>query len=242
MRQKDYGSADLVEGKVYRILLVEDHTALRQALALMLNREPEFVVVGEAGTLAGAREMLGGADIAIVDLGLPDGNGVELIRELRGTGGAGEGSGCVALVLTASLDRMEVARAVEAGAAGVIHKAAPVAEIVDALRRLCADEPLLSPAQIVDLLGFAVRRRERDAAARSVAESLTSREREVLQALARGLSNGEIARQLGIAVETERNYMTNILTKLRVKSRLQAVVFAMRHGLVDVEPTPPDEG
>ncbi|HEX2728593.1 MAG TPA: response regulator transcription factor [Rubrobacteraceae bacterium] len=225
-----------------RILLVENHPALRRALAWMLEREREFVVVGEAGTLAEARKILHGVDAAVIDLDLPDGDGVELIQELREANpGIQEVSSCKTLVLTASSDRMEPARAVEAGAGGVLHKSSPIVEVVDALRRLCAGEALLSTAEVIELLGFAVSQRELARTARLAQESLTPREREVLWALAEGLDNKEIAERLGIAVETERNYMTSLLAKLGVHSRLQALVFAVRHGLVDIHSASPGE-
>lgn len=225
-----------------RILLVENHPALRRALAGMLEREREFIVVGEAGTITEARKMLHGVDAAVIDLDLPDGDGVELIEELREANSSGQGiSSCKTLVLTASPDRMEPARAVEAGAEGVLHKTSPIVEVIDALRRLCAGETLLSTAEVIELLGFAVSQRELARIARLAAESLTPREREVLWALADGLDNKEISERLGIAVETERNYITSILAKLGVHSREQALVFAVRHGIVKIHSAPPDK-
>lgn len=222
-------------GNMIRILLVEDHHVLREALAQMLEREPAFTVVGQAGTLAEAREMLRDIDVAIIDLGLPDGEGSDLIADLREANPRREGAPKpMALVLTASFDHLDMARAVEAGAAGILHKTVAVNEVVDAVHRLWEGEPLLSTAEIIELMGFAIRRREQNRTARLAMQSLTPREREVLQALAAGLNNRGIADRLGIAVETERNYMTSVLAKLGVNSRLQALVFAVRHGLVDI--------
>ncbi|HEX4993264.1 MAG TPA: response regulator transcription factor, partial [Rubrobacteraceae bacterium] len=101
-----------------RLLLVEDHASFRQTLALVFDQEPDFEVVAQAGTVAEARRVMQNreADLAVVDLSLPDGEGVELIEELRETNPL-----FAALVLTASLDRAEHARAVEAGAAGILH-------------------------------------------------------------------------------------------------------------------------
>jgi DNA-binding NarL/FixJ family response regulator len=214
-----------------RILLVEDHASFRQTLAILFDREPEFEVVGQAGTLAEARRVMEDvkADMAVVDLSLPDGEGVELIEEL------GEAApGLATLVLTASVDRADHARAVEAGAAGVLHKSADVDEIIEAVRRLAAGETLLSHGEITDLLRIAVRYRERELRVRSAAERLTPREMEVLQALSEGLSNKEIANRMHISVETERSHMMNILTKLGARSRLQALVIAARHGIVGI--------
>ena len=213
--------------KTHRILLVEDHPALRQSLAWVLEAEADLVVVGQAGSLAEARAMTCGVDVAIIDPGLPDGDGVELIGELHE-----RNPECMVLILTASLDHADFARAVEAGAAGVLNKSVSIEEIRNAVRRLCAGETLFSMGEIFELKGFAALQQDRDAAAHALLESLTVREREVLEALAEGIDNSEIAHRLGIAIETERYYMANILTKLGVKSRLQALIFALRHNIV----------
>ena len=212
-----------------RILLVEDHASFRQTLAFIFDQEPEFEVVAQAGSLAEARRELPGlkADLGIIDLTLPDGEGVELIRELREANRE-----FVALILTASLDKAEHARAVEAGAAGVLHKSADVDEILDSTRRLASGETLLSPQELVEFLRIAGQSREEEREAQMSIGQITPREREVLQTLAEGLSNKEIAARLHMSVDTERTHMMNILNKLGVHSRLQALLFAARHGLV----------
>ena len=215
-----------------RILLVEDHASFRQTLAFIFDQEPEFEVVAQVGSLADARReaMHLEADLGVIDLSLPDGEGVELIRELRGVNRE-----FIALILTASLDKSEHARAVEAGAAGVLHKSADVDEILDAARRLAAGETLLSPQELVEFLRIAGQSREQEREARMSLDQITPREREVLQTLAEGLSNKEIAARLHMSVDTERTHMMNILNKLGVHSRLQALLFAARHGLVKLK-------
>jgi two-component system nitrate/nitrite response regulator NarL len=212
-----------------RLLLVEDHASFRQTLALVFDQEPDFEVVAQAGSLAEARRMMKGreADVGVIDLSLPDGEGVELIEELREANPL-----FAALVLTASLDREEHARAVEAGAAGVLHKSADVDEIIDATRRLAAGETLISQEELVEMLRLAGQSREEEREARASIEQLTPREMEVLRALAEGLSNREIAHRLHMSVDTERTHMMNILNKLSVHSRLQALLFAARYGLI----------
>ena len=214
-----------------RLLLVEDHASFRQTLALVFDGEPDFEVVAQAGTVAEARKVMGDreADLAVLDLSLPDGEGVELIEDLREAN-----PHFAALVLTASLDRAEHARAVEAGAAGVLHKSTDVDEILDSTRRLGAGETLLSPEELVELLRIAGQSREEEREARASIEQLTRREREVLMALSEGLSNKQIAERLHMSVDTERTHMMNILNKLGVHSRLQALLFAARHGLVEL--------
>jgi DNA-binding NarL/FixJ family response regulator/two-component sensor histidine kinase len=213
--------------KAIRVLLLEDHSSFRQATASVFGREPGFEVVGQAGSLAEARRLLEGVDVAVVDLGLPDGYGGEIIKELREKNPQAQ-----TLVLSATLDRAEMARAVEAGAAGFLHKSAGMVEVMEAIRRLRAGETLLPVEEVVELLRFAGSRREHEHEARLAIAQLTPREKEVLQALAEGLDGKEIAEQLGISDKTERNHMASILAKLGVHSRLQALVFALRHSVV----------
>jgi DNA-binding NarL/FixJ family response regulator len=215
---------------VNRVLLVDDHATFREPLAFMFDREPDFEVVAQAGTLAEARSVLEGVDLAVVDLNLPNGDGTELIGELRAVNPRG-----MVLVLTASSEREVHARAVEAGAAGVLHKSVRIKEVIDAARRLAAGEAILSADEFVELMRLAGRRRERDHEAQRAIEKLTPREREVLLALADGLSDKDIAERLHVGVGTVRNHIVSIFGKLEVHSRLQALVFAVRHGVVEID-------
>ena len=221
-----------VERERTRILLVEDHASFRQALAFMFEREEEFAVVGQAGTLAEARRFLNGSggetDVAVCDLALPDGDGFDLIEELAANGEV------ITLVLSASLEPARFARAVEAGASGVLHKAAAIGDIVEAVKRLRAGEALLSPDEVIEMLRMVSRQRQEQTEAQRAIDRLTRREREVLHALSEGLDSKDIAEKLSITVETERTHMVNILNKLGVHSRLQALVFAVRNGLIEI--------
>jgi DNA-binding NarL/FixJ family response regulator len=218
---------------MHHILLVDDHASFRQTLAFVFDQQPDIEVVAQAGSLAEARRALEGLenepDLGVIDLSLPDGEGTELIKDLREAN-----EDFAALLLTASLDRTDHARAVEAGAAGVVHKSADVDEILDATRRISEGETLLSPEELVEMLRIASQDREEEREARANIEQLTRREREVLQALGEGLSNKQIAERLHMSVDTERTHMMNILSKLGVHSRLQALLFAARHGLVEI--------
>jgi DNA-binding NarL/FixJ family response regulator len=212
-----------------RILLVEDHLAFRQALALVLDQEPGCSIVAQAGTLAEAQAVTADIDIAIVDLSLPDGDGTEFIAGLRSSA-----PDVMVLALTASVDPLQIARAVEAGAAGVLHKSVSLQEIIMGVHRLAEGEWLLSPSEVVRLLRYLSSHREQTDAARQALRQLTPRERQVLEALADGLDSKEIAARLGISVETERTHMVNILSKLGLHTRLQALVFLVRHGAVTI--------
>jgi DNA-binding NarL/FixJ family response regulator len=214
---------------VNRVLLVDDHATFREPLAFMFDREPEFEVVAQAGSLSEARRKVEGVDLAVVDLNLPDGDGTELIGNLRAASPR-----AVVLVLTASAERGAYARAVEAGAAGVLNKSSSIKEVIDAARRLSAGEAVLSADEVAELLRLAGSRRERDREAQEAIEQLTPREGEVLRLLADGLSDKEIAERLYIGSGTARSHVVSILGKLGVHSRLQALVFAVRYGLVDI--------
>src|SRR4051812_30895967 len=211
-----------------RVLLVEDHTAVREAIAGMLEREPDVTVVGQAESLAEARDLLHGVDVAVLDLALPDGDGIALIPELRAASPEAQ-----VLVLSANLDRARTAPAIDAGAAGALDKTADLDQVVDAIRRLRAGKPLVAGHEIVELLRFAGHRREQEREVRQAIASLTLRELEVLKALAAGLDGQTIADTLGISVRTQRNHVARILNKLGVHTQLQAVLFALRYGLID---------
>ncbi len=212
------------------LLLVDDHTSFREALAFMLNREPDLSVVAQAGTAAQARACEAAWSVAVVDLGLPDGHGADVVESLFD-----QVPEARVVVLTASSRPAELAAAYEAGAVGVVQKTAGIGEIVDAIRAVASGRSLVDPSDLVEILRQARKQRERVAVGRQLAEKLTPREREVLQALADGRSNREIAERLHITVETQRTHMVNILAKLGAHSQLQALVIAVRHGIVSVE-------
>jgi PAS domain S-box-containing protein len=212
-----------------RVLLVEDHTAVREAIAALFGREGDFEVVGQASTLAEARELLHDVDVAVIDLGLPDGYGGDLVQELRAASPRAQ-----ALVLSATIDRAEIARAIDSGAAGTLDKSVGIDEVVETVRRVRAGETLLAADELADLLRVAGRRREQERTDRQAIERLTPREHEVLQALARGLDSQAIADRLHITLRTERNHVASILSKLGVHSQLQAVLLALRYAIVEL--------
>lgn len=215
-----------------RLMLVDDHAAFREPMAFWLDREPGLTVVAQAGTLAEARALVGTLpiDVVLIDLDLPDGFGADLIRDLRR-----RHPDATSLVLTASSQRRDQAQAIEAGAAYVMLKSAPVAEIVGAIRRLAAGEALLLPQEVIELLRFAAERHTSEMVARQALARLTPREIETLQALAAGLGNDEIAAKFSISSETVRAHVRNILAKLDVDTRLQAVLLALRFGVITLD-------
>jgi DNA-binding NarL/FixJ family response regulator len=216
---------------VIRVLLLDDHTSFRELLALRLAQEPDLAVVVEVGSLAEGRQAVGQVevDVALVDLDLPDGSGVELIRDLRQMNPQAQ-----AVLLTASGDRHLHADAVAAGASGVLSKTVGSAEIIGAIRRLVAGDALLSPREAIELFRLADQRREFERSAHRLVDHLTPREHDLLRLLAEGLPDAAIAERLAISPKTVRNQMVGLLAKLQVDSRLQALVVAARHGIVTI--------
>src|SRR5829696_2337002 len=191
---------------------IEDHTSFRQALAFMLEREPGFEVAEQVGSLAEARqlngEVLENVEVAIVDLALPDGDGLDLIEDFSSQ------PRVMTLVLSASLEPGRFARAVEAGASGVLHKSTPIKDIVEAVRKLRAGEALLSPAEVVEMLRLVGRERQEEHAARQEVERRTTREMEVLQWLAVCVESMEIVKKIYVTLEMHPTHMVNIRDKL----------------------------
>jgi len=218
---------------VIRLLLVDDHASSREPLAMLLDDEPDLSVIGRAETLAGARELLAGGlqvDVTVLDLGLPDGPGEDLVSPLLATNPRS-----AVLVLTSFSDRDRLARAVGAGAAGVLNKSSEVATILDAIRRLHRGERLVAPDEAAAALRLTQtsgldRQREADLLA-----SLTPREREILEVLAEGLADKEIAARLSVSIATVRTHVNAILAKTGARSRTQALILAVRHGIVRIE-------
>src|SRR5918999_2847136 len=215
------------------VLLVDDHDVFRETLSFLLARQPDIAIGGEAGSVAEARAQLHGEaafQVAVVDLDLPDGSGAEILEELHDTDPSALG-----LVLTTYTETRQLARAIEAGAAAVLHKSASADEVLDAIRRLHAGERLVSQDEVMEAVRLMSReRREKRDAERAVGR-LTPRERELIQVLGEGLADKEIAARLHLTVGTVRRHLASIFEKLGVRSRLQAIIVAARHGLVRLE-------
>lgn len=210
-----------------RVLVVDDHQAFCQPFAFMLAREPDLDVIGAVGTVAAARPLLRGADVAVLDLDLPDGSGVALVNALME-----EAPSAKSLILTGGTDEQTLARAIEAGASAILYKSTTLDHILATIRRLHAGEELLSLSEVRTVLLRASQHRDRHLQAQAALASLTPREVQVLEALATGLSDKEIAESLHISAETVRTHMGNLLHKLGVDSRLRAVLFAARYGAI----------
>jgi two-component system, NarL family, response regulator DevR len=203
-----------------RVLLVDDHEIVRRGLRDLLNGEPDIEVVAEAGTSAEGltRASADAADVAVVDVRLPDGNGVELCRALRSLQPAP-----YCLVLTAFDDEQALLEAIMAGASGYLLKQVRGQDVVQAIREVAAGRSLLDPLTTAHLLD-----RMRRAAETDELGALTERERDVLTLLGEGLTNREIGERLFLAEKTVKNYVTAVLAKLGMERRTQAVAWVAR--------------
>jgi len=214
--------------KRIRVLLVDDHQLLTGSLAAVLSREPDIEVVGQAGTVADARALSRERlDIVLMDYRLPDGTGAEATRAIKARWPSAH-----VVMLTALNDDETVLESIQAGADGYLTKDRAVDEVVGAVRAAHAGETLLPRSVIMGIAQRVAAARDRTVERRPI-EPLTPRELEVLRALAEGLSTPEISERLFIAPNTLRTHVQNIMGKLRVHSKLEAVAFALRHRLVE---------
>jgi DNA-binding NarL/FixJ family response regulator len=210
------------------VLFVEDHRLLADSLSAMLAREPDIEVVGIAGTVAEAKEMARERlDVVLMDYHLPDGTGAEATRSIKARWPSAR-----VVMVTALSDDETVLESIQAGADGYLTKDRAAEEVVLAVRAADAGETLLPRSVIQEIARRVAAARERDEE-RRVIEPLTPRELEVLRALTEGLSTPEICERLYIAPNTLRTHVQNIMGKLRVHSKLEAVAFALRYRLVE---------
>jgi DNA-binding NarL/FixJ family response regulator len=212
-----------------RLLIVEDHAALRTALGYLIDREDDMTVAAQAGSIAEAVERLFDIDVALVDLDLPDGDGVTLIPEIRSRNPESK-----VVILTGSKDHVDYGRAIERGAVGVLHKTVSLDQVLDTIRLASNDQSIHSHDEIIEFMRHIVTDRVRDLEAARIRASITPRELDLLHGLADGLSDLEMAQRFNISVRTVQSHMLHLMDKLDVKSRLQALVVAVRHGLVSI--------
>jgi len=212
-----------------RVLLVDDHTVVRRGLRLVFELEDDLEVVGEA---ADGREALAqvaalAPDVVVMDLLMPVMNGVEATRAIRAAHPDVE-----VVALTSVLEDRMVVDAVEAGASGYLLKETRPDDLFDAVRAAFRGEVRLDPRAQQRLM----RELRRPAAPADGRASLTERETEVLQQLARGATNKSIAQSLGVGEATVKSHVSSVLAKLGLKSRTQAALHALREGWVTREP------
>ena len=220
-----------------RVVVADDHVVFRRGLELVLESEPDIVLVGEAAdtdaAIAAVVDQL--PDVVLMDLRMPGGGGIEAARRIRALHPEVR-----VIMLTVSDDDADLFAAARAGAVGYLLKEVSIEEVAGAVRTVAAGGSLLSPAMTAKLLGgyagLADDTQARPATRPGAAGHLTERELQALRGIARGLSNREIAAELGIAENTVKNHVRGVLEKLDVKSRTEAALYAVREGLADPRP------
>jgi DNA-binding NarL/FixJ family response regulator len=219
-----------------RVVVADDQELVRSGFALILDVQPDIEVVAEVGDGAAAVEAVRRhrADVALLDVRMPRTDGIEACRAIKESGGAGGGDdGCRVVMLTTFDTDEYVYEALHAGASGFLLKDVRRDDLVHAVRVVARGDSLLAPSVARRL----VEQYTRPAAARAARpdprlDVLTGRERETLLLLARGLSNAEIAAELVVSDHTVKTHVGNVLAKLGLRDRIQAVICAYETGLI----------
>lgn len=204
-----------------RIFLLDDHEIVRRGLRELLEGTGEMEVVGEAGTAEDALRRIPPTkpDVAVLDVRLPDGDGVEVCREIRS-----RQPDVNCLMLTSYSDDEALFDAIMAGAAGYVLKQIKSSELVDAIKKVAAGQSLLDPV----LTARVLERLRTGGGEDEKLDSLTEQERRILELLAEGLTNRQIAERMFLAEKTVKNYVSNLLAKMGMQRRTEAAVYAAR--------------
>jgi DNA-binding NarL/FixJ family response regulator len=214
-----------------KVLIVDDQSLVRAGFRMILESEPEIEVVGEAAdgltAVLAARETQ--PDVILMDVRMPNVDGLEATRRLL----EGKEEGPRILILTTfDLDEY-VYEALRAGASGFLLKDTPPEQLVEAIRIVAGGDALLSPVVTRRVIAEFVRRPPPSTVQQAPGlDDLTARELEILRLIARGLSNAEIAAEAFVSETTVKTHVARVLMKLRLRDRVQAVVFAYEHGIV----------
>jgi DNA-binding NarL/FixJ family response regulator len=210
-----------------RVLIADDHPLFRKGMRALLTAMLDTEVVGEATTGQEAIELAAALqpDVILMDLQMPGINGIEATRQVLHTS-----PHIRILVVTLFEDDASIFTALRAGARGYILKDAKEEEMLRAIRAVGSGEAIFSPAIATRLMDFFAA--PRPAAPKEIFPTLTEREREILQLIARGSTNSEIAKELALSTKTVGNYVSNIFGKLQVADRAQAIIRARDAGLM----------
>ncbi|MEV8100698.1 response regulator transcription factor [Kitasatospora sp. NPDC085879] len=221
------------DGPPVRVFLLDDHEIVRRGVKDLLDAEPDIEVVGEAGTCAQALARVPALKprVAVLDVRLPDGDGVTVCRELRD-----RMPGLACLMLTSFDDDDALLDAIMAGAAGYVLKQVKGSDLVSAVRTVAAGQSMLDPATTSKLMANLRHHDESDT--EDPLDRLTPREREILSLVGEGRTNREIGKELYLAEKTVKNHVSRLLAKLGVERRLQAAVLAVQ---ADAEYHPPHD-
>jgi DNA-binding NarL/FixJ family response regulator len=225
-------SSSLTE-QTLRVLIVDDHALFRRGLQMVLKQEPDIEVVGEAGdgheATDKAQELM--PDVILMDVRMPRRSGIEATQQIKELL-----PHVKILMLTISDEEADLYDAIKAGASGYLLKEISIDEVADAIRSVWQGQSRISPSMAAKLLTeFAAMSKRADERQQLPAPRLTEREMEVLKLVAQGLNNRDIAKELFISENTVKNHIRNILEKLHLHSRMEAVVYAVREKLLEIK-------
>jgi DNA-binding NarL/FixJ family response regulator len=207
-----------------KVLLVDDHAVVRQGLTMLLSAREDITVVGEAENGQQALEQIKKLrpDLVLMDLVMPIMDGIETTKQIRALG-----LGCPVLILTSTVQPQHIQDAIRAGASGYVLKVTRAQDLIDSIYRVVKGQRAIDPIAADALLT--------DIAQQGELADLTARELEVLREVALGRSNPQIAERLQIGEATVRSHIANLMSKLNLRDRAHATVFALKRGLVTLE-------
>jgi DNA-binding NarL/FixJ family response regulator len=216
-----------------RVLIADDHALFRRGLEMVLDEEQDIDLVGQASDGAEAVAKAGESlpDVVLMDIRMPKTSGIEAARAMKEAAPSAK-----IVILTISDEEEDLFEAIRAGASGYLLKDIPLDEVAEAVRAVHGGQSLINPSMAGKLLTeFATlaRRDEEERPQQVPAPKLTDREMEVLKLIARGMNNRDIAKELFISENTVKNHVRNILEKLQIHSRMEAVMIAVREKLIE---------
>ena len=214
-----------------RVLVVDDQELFRRGLVMLISKEDDIEVVGEAADGVTAAEVAGATvpDVVLLDVKMPKRTGIEACAGIKEAAPSAQ-----IIMLTHSEDQSDLYDAIRSGASGYLLKDVSADEVAQAIRVVAEGHSLISPAMATKLLTEFKHMSAQDSKSQVGAPRLTDRELQVLRLVARGSSNREIAKELFISDNTVKNHVRNILEKLQLHSRMEAVMYAVREKLLDI--------
>jgi len=222
-----------VSDEPIRVLIVDDHALFRRGLVMVLEQEKDIDLVGEAGDGAEAVNIAQDTmpDVVLMDVRMPRRGGIEATSQIKALA-----PHIKILMLTISDEEADLYDAIKAGASGYLLKEISIEEVANAIRQVYAGQSMISPSMASKLLTeFATMVKKTDEKPAAAQPRLTEREMEVLRLVAKGRNNRDIAKELFISENTVKNHIRNILEKLHLHSRMQAVVYAVREKLLEIQ-------
>ena len=228
----DADAAPAASGDPIRVLVVDDHALFRRGLEMVLEQEPDIEVVGEAsdGSEAVEKAVETAPDIVLMDVRMPKRGGIDACTSIKDAVPSTK-----IIMLTISDEEADLYDAIKAGAMGYLLKEISIEEVASAIRAVHGGQSLISPSMASKLLNeFATMIKRTDERQQVPTPRLTDREMEVLRLVAKGMNNRDIAKQLFISENTVKNHIRNILEKLQLHSRMEAVMYAVREKLLEI--------